>query len=114
MRRKLQLLRNIFVLAFAAIVGPSVYPRFNEEPVFILIFAISAGLAILTAIDLALMAARLKNRAYFYLNSIIQLVPSFILAGMFPPGGLPLLLLNIAVIIMLKRERREIKSKPKK
>src|SRR3989344_3667009 len=102
-QRKLQILKNIAIFVFFVFVGPNIYPRIYEEPVFFMLFGMVAAFALLTIIDFILIAVKVRNRAYFYFNSIIQLPPCFILAGLLGLPGVALLILNIAVIVMLKR-----------
>ncbi|HLC67967.1 MAG TPA: hypothetical protein VJI12_03735 [archaeon] len=113
-QRKLQILRDIVILVFCAVLGPSVYFQMNREPVFVMLFVMTAVFALLTLIDIILIAAKIKHKAYFYFNSIIQLPAFFIIAGLLGVPGIALFLLDIAVIVMLKREKIPVATVTKK
>ena len=107
MHRKIQLLRDIVTLVFCAVLGPNVYMQMSQEPVFVVLTAIVAVFALLTIIDVILIALKVRNKVYFYLNSIIQLPAWFIIMGLLPVVGAPFFVLDVVVIFMLRREKIE-------
>jgi len=104
----LQGLRDILLLVFSVLIMASSYGKWVEEPAHYVLFGIAALLLTLTLINMILLIRRTEGRGYFYFNAILQLIPSFILAGLpaVSPVGLVLLLLNIAILITLRRRNR--------
>ena len=99
----LQLIRDIILIGFSLVVMPSVYGRWYEEPVFLVIFGMGGLFLFLSTAELILLARKTKGKKYFYFNCAIQLFPTFIIAGLFPFLGIPLLILTIAVLVALRK-----------
>jgi len=105
-------LRDAFVLVFSLFLAFAGWMQLGVEPVFAMLFAVGLFLAVLSVIDMALLARKTKRKGFFYFNCIVQLPISFIVAGLgafvlpFAFIGLLFLALNIAIIVMLKREKK--------
>ena len=119
--RKLSILRDIILIVFFVAIGGSVYGQINKELVFAMLFGISIVVLLLTGIDIILISAKVKRKIYFYLNAILQLPATFIVAGLGGAGllgiaGAALFILNVAIIIGLKKasKAKNRKSKSKK
>jgi uncharacterized integral membrane protein len=63
-------------------------------------------LFILSVINIVLIVANVKRKAYFYFNATIQLFPDFLLTMLL---GIPIVffIVNIAVLITLREEKRK-------
>ena len=110
--RKLSILRDVILAVFFVTIGSSAYSQMSRESVFIMLFGMSVVVLFLTAIDIILLVAKVKRKFYFYLNAILQLPATFIVAGLGGAGllgiiGVALLLLNVAIIISLKRNKEQ-------
>ena len=57
-QRKLQILRDIVILVFCAVLGPSVYFQMNREPVFVMLFVMTAVFALLTLVFMQMASAQ--------------------------------------------------------
>lgn len=104
-RVALQVVRDIAVLAFGVFLASAGYSQMNRELVFVVLLGIGVALVVLTLIELLLLARKTKRKAYFYFNAIIQLPPLFIIAGLLGIVGVALLVLNVIIIVVLKREK---------
>ena len=104
----LQGLRDILLLVFSVLIMASSYGKWVKEPAHYVLFGIAVLLLTLTLINVILLIRRVEGKRYFYFNTILQLIPSIILAGLpiISPVGLVFLLLNIAILITLRREDR--------
>ena len=109
----------IFLFAMAA---------HSDEPLFNLVFTFTLIFIVLTLVDTALLINKTKNKLYFYLNSIFQLFLLLIIviggvgmintifrisfyfgelwiAALISLLGIVLSILNIAIIISLKKSK---------
>lgn len=84
------------------------YGKLVAEPAHHVLFSIAATFFILSLINIILLLAKAKRKAYFYFNAIIQLFPDFILTMLLGIGVI-FLILNIAILITL-RERKANKK----
>ena len=105
--RAVQAARDIVLLVFSAVLIGSSYGRWVQELVFLVLFIFGATLFTRSAINLALVAKNVRRKAFFYANSIVQLPITFILAGLLPVVGVPLLILNIVILVTLRRKTVE-------
>ena len=88
------------------------YGKWEQEPAHYVLFTIAAILFTVSVVNIVLLFARPKSLGYFKWNAVGQLFPTFILAGLLPPFGLPIFLLNIAILRTLRtrQERADRKA----
>lgn len=107
----LQVIRDITVLISGILLMLSSYGKWIDEPAHYILFGIGVAFVILTLINLLLLIINVKSRAYFYFNTIVQIIPSLLLVGFWGNGlgifGLAFLVLNISILITLRRGKEK-------
>ncbi|MBI4440059.1 hypothetical protein HY638_03740 [Candidatus Woesearchaeota archaeon] len=109
LNRMLQSSRDIFLLILSIVIMGTSYPVFRgeKEPVHYVLFGIAALLFVLTLINVILLIARIRSKIYFYINSGLQLVSSFILGGFFFPLFI-LFIINLIILFTLRERKKQV------
>ena len=103
--RIMQYIRDIPLIPIGAVLMSTSYGKWVDEPAHYVLFGIAGALALLSVINIILLLAKVKRKGYFYFNAIFQLPVTFILAGLLPPLGLPILVLNIAILATMRDKK---------
>lgn len=103
----LQYLRDISLFIVSLVLMASSYGKWVEEPAHYILFALAGLIMLLSLINILLILVKVKSRGYFYFNSIIQMVFALLFIGLGPtmPVGLILIVLNIIILITLRRKK---------
>lgn len=113
-RRIAHLARDAVVLVLSAAIISTSWGKWTEEPALYVLVGIGGVFVILSAVDVVLVLARVKNRGYFFANAIIQLVLGFLLSGLFLPFGLPVVVVNLLALVTLRQKKtpEELQAHP--
>src|SRR3989344_6791164 len=115
----LQIIRDVLII-FLSFVVTTTTPLWKfyvlkqsveVEPVFYVLIGLFAFMSFLSLINLLLIIFNVKNRFYYYFYTIFLMIPSIIIAGL---GAwyiiLPFLILNIFILITLRKKKEESKK----
>lgn len=111
----LQIIRDVIVLLISSFMLVVVYSNNiknanGTEPADFILFGIAGLIGFLSLINLLLVIAGVKSRFFFYFNTILLLILSLLLTGIWANGigivGLIFLTLNIIILITLKRGKK--------
>lgn len=94
----------VVTVAALVLIGTS-WGKWAEEPVFYILDSMMAVFLVLSAVDVALIVARTKRRGFFVGNSAFQVVPGLLLAGLFAPLGIIIILLNAISLVALRQKK---------
>lgn len=110
LNKLLQFVRDAFVLTLSIVFIATMYEPWIETPSQFGLFGVAVGLAILTVLNRIVIFSQFKLKSYyFWFNSTIQLIPAAVLTLLGPDltiVGTPMLLLNIAVLVTLDRNKK--------
>ena len=107
LNRRLQIIRDalaIFVSVLLILLG---WGQWTKEPVWYVIHGFCVAFIVLSVINILMLRRNVRSKAFYYGNSIYQLLPSLILGGLLPIVFIPLLILNISVIVTLRQKTPE-------
>lgn len=104
----------ILVVMTVALISTSIGP--GKEAVNYIFAGICGLILALTIINIILNALRVQGKGYFRGNSIFQLFIGIFLLGLFPPLGIVLIILSVAVLATLyeKKTPEELLKHPPK
>lgn len=85
-------------------------PLQQAEPAY-LVFGVAAAFLVISIINIILLLKKVKTEAYFYFNTVIQLLPSFVLALYSLWIGPVFLVLNVAILITLIERKKKGKHR---
>ncbi|HLD49218.1 MAG TPA: hypothetical protein VJB11_02540 [archaeon] len=105
--KMLEIIRDVNLLIFSAVIMYTGYEKLGIESTSSLLFAIAAALFVFSLTSIMLLFARIVSMKYFYANAIIQLALSIILSLFILLAGIVIFILNIAIIIALKKARHK-------
>lgn len=111
LNKRLQLIRDAILIVFSIVIMSTSYGKWVDEPVHYVLFGMAAGLISLSVINIILILAKTQRRGYFYFNAIVQLPLDFILTGLGLFIGPVFFILNTAIIVTLRKENSQKKSK---
>lgn len=103
----LQYSRDIILFIVSMVLMASSYGKWIDEPAHYVLFALAGIMVLLSLINILLMLIKVKSRGYFYFNSIMQIVLALLFIGLGPtmPIGIILIVLNIIILITLRKKR---------
>ena len=106
--RVVQMIRDVVILLLSIVlVSTSIGP--GKELANLVLASIAGVIIALTAINMILNVLRVKRKGYYYACSYVELATGiFFLIGLFPPYGVPLVALNVAVLITLHEKKQPV------
>lgn len=107
----IQYIRDVILVIVSIAIMSTSYGKWINEPAIYVLFLIGIVIGILSIVNVMLLLMNVRNRAYFYFNSIMQLIIALILmlAGATAPLGIILIIVNTTILITLRR-KKEAKS----
>ncbi len=110
--KALALMRDALVSFFSVVVLSTSWGQWVRDPVFYVVDSLAVVFLVLSAIDVALLARKVKWRGFYFGNAVYQLFPSFILTGLLGIFGAAVFVLNVAVLVTLREKRPEPSRQP--
>lgn len=77
----------------------------SEEMAALVLQALGVVFIVLSVVDVVLIVARRRARGFLVGNAVYQIIASLLLAGIFPPAGLPMFALNVVALVSLREKR---------
>lgn len=102
-RAAAHLVRDAVVTLFSAMLIATT--QGSEEMAATLLQGLGAVFIALSIVDVILVAAKRRARGFFVGNAVYQIIASFLIAGLFPPAGVPMLALNVVALVSLREKK---------
>ncbi len=77
----------------------------SEEMAAAVLQIFGATFIVLSIVDMVLVVAKRQARGFFIGNAVYQIIASLLLAGIYPPAGVPMLTLNVVALVPLRGKK---------